>query len=201
MAGLCEGGNELSGSLKVSKCYNLYKRIAGVIGPHLFEGTVTGDRYLPALEEVIVPQLERSPRFADMQLIRQQDGEPNLIGLQLSRQRRLSFDPELRSGMGSISAWVDYLVGIFPRLSQTVRRMSDNNVHRLDWLAQSLDLNPIEHLWDELDQRLKSREMRPTSIVQVSAMLQKEWRRIPVDILHKLVESMPDRVAQLLFGR
>ncbi|KAJ4447605.1 hypothetical protein ANN_09612 [Periplaneta americana] len=63
------------------------------------------------------------------------------------------------------------------------------------------------------------RNMRPTSIVQLSAMLQEEWRRIPVDILHKLVESMPDRVAftatrggttrfprgknsaQLLFGR
>ncbi|KAJ4436319.1 hypothetical protein ANN_18950 [Periplaneta americana] len=65
----------------------------------------------------------------------------------------------------------------------------DNNVHRLDWPAQSPNLNPIEHL----DRQLRSREMRPTSIVQLSAMLQKEWRRIPVDILHKLVESIPDR--------
>ncbi|KAJ4434258.1 hypothetical protein ANN_22809 [Periplaneta americana] len=78
---------------------------------------------------------------------------------------------------------------------------ADNNVHRLDWPAQSPYLNHIEHLWGELDRRLRFREMRSTSIVQLSAMLQEEWRRIPVDILHKLVESMPDRVAAVIATR
>ncbi|KAJ4437949.1 hypothetical protein ANN_13888 [Periplaneta americana] len=72
----------------------------------------------------------------------------------------------------------------------------DNNVYRLD-----LNLNPIEHLWDELDRRLRSREMQPTSIVQLSDILQKEWRHIPVDILQKLVESMPDMVAAVTATR
>ncbi|KAJ4438336.1 hypothetical protein ANN_14278 [Periplaneta americana] len=67
--------------------------------------------------------------------------------------------------------------------------------------CQNPDLNPTEHLWDELDLRLRSREMRPTSIVQLSVMLQEEWRCIPVDILHKLVESMPDRVAAVIGTR
>ncbi|KAJ4444272.1 hypothetical protein ANN_06064 [Periplaneta americana] len=66
---------------------------------------------------------------------------------------------------------------------------------------KSPDLNPIEHLWDELHRRLRSREMRPTSTVQLSVMLQEEWQRIPVDILHKLVESMPDRVAAVTATR
>ncbi|XP_069675728.1 juvenile hormone acid O-methyltransferase-like [Periplaneta americana] len=43
--------------------------------------------------------------------------------------------------------------------------------------------------------------MGPTSIVQLSAMLQEEWRRIPVDILHKLVESMTDRMAAVIATR
>ncbi|KAJ4436625.1 hypothetical protein ANN_16756 [Periplaneta americana] len=45
------------------------------------------------------------------------------------------------------------------------------------------------------------RNMRPTSNVQPSARLQEEWRRIPVDVLHKLVESMPDRVAAVTATR
>jgi len=32
--------------------------------------------------------------------------------------------------------------------------MNEFVVEELDWPAQSLDLNPIEHLWDELELRL-----------------------------------------------
>ena len=37
-------------------------------------------------------------------------------------------------------------------------------VEELDWPAQSLDLNPIEHLWDELEHRLRARSHCPTSV-------------------------------------
>ncbi|KAJ4438404.1 hypothetical protein ANN_14349 [Periplaneta americana] len=121
----------------------------------------------------------------------------------------LWFLSEVESGLldnqffiSSDEAWFSLSGGSWPHVSAaTMQWYADNHVYRLDWPAQSSDLNPIEHLWDELDRRLRSREMRPTYVVQLSAMLQEEWRRIPVDILHKLVESMPDRMAAVISTR
>ncbi|KAJ8881970.1 hypothetical protein PR048_018458 [Dryococelus australis] len=78
---------------------------------------------------------------------------------------------------------------------------ADNNVRRLDWPTQSSELNPIEHLWDELDRRVRARQARQKSIAQLMEWLQEEWRRTPVDVLQTLVESMPDRVAAVIAAR
>jgi hypothetical protein len=37
-------------------------------------------------------------------------------------------------------------------------------VEKLDWPAKSPDINPIEHLWDELEHQLRTRSNRPTSV-------------------------------------
>ncbi|KAJ8866338.1 hypothetical protein PR048_032181 [Dryococelus australis] len=77
----------------------------------------------------------------------------------------------------------------------TMQWYADNNVRRLDRPAQSPGTNPIEHLWDELDRRVRARQARPKSIAQLVEWLQEEWRRIPVDVLQTLAESMQSRVA------
>ncbi|KAJ8877915.1 hypothetical protein PR048_022374 [Dryococelus australis] len=45
----------------------------------------------------------------------------------------------------------------------TMQWYADNNVRRLDWPAQSPDLNLIEHLWDELDHRVRARQLLSSS--------------------------------------
>ena len=42
-----------------------------------------------------------------------------------------------------------------------------------DWLSQSPDLNPIEHLWSEHGQRLKSRLERPQNLGELEIFLNK----------------------------
>ncbi|KAJ8887996.1 hypothetical protein PR048_007481 [Dryococelus australis] len=83
----------------------------------------------------------------------------------------------------------------------TMQWYADNNVRRLDWPTQSPDLNPIEHLWDELDRRVRARQARPNSIAQLMEWLQEQWKRIPMDVLQTLLESMPDRVAAVIASR
>ncbi|KAK3522340.1 hypothetical protein QTP86_006505 [Hemibagrus guttatus] len=52
--------------------------------------------------------------------------------------------------------------------------MSEFGVEELDWPAQSPDLNPIEHLWDELERRLRATPSRPTSVPDLTNALLEE---------------------------
>lgn len=61
----------------------------------------------------------------------------------------------------------------------------------LDWPSQSPDLNPIEHMWEELDRRVKTRNY--TNKNEFFAALKTEWSIIPLDRIFKLIDSMPRR--------
>jgi hypothetical protein len=65
----------------------------------------------------------------------------------------------------------------------------DNKVPEMDWPAQSPDLNPTEHLWGELEHRLRSRPQRPTSVTALATALQEEWAAIPLETFRHLVGS------------
>ena len=66
-----------------------------------------------------------------------------------------------------------------------------NKINVLPWVAQSADMNPIEHLWDELDRRVQ--EKKPRSLKELRDVLEREWMSIGKSITQKLVDSMPNR--------
>ena len=66
----------------------------------------------------------------------------------------------------------------------------------MKWPSQSPDLNPIKNLWSILDSNLKDR--RPQSKAELFQVLQVGWNRLDVDLLRRLVESMPRRIQAVI---
>ena len=79
--------------------------------------------------------------------------------------------------------------------------MREFGVDELDWPGQSPDLNPIEHLWDELERRLRARPSRPTSVCDLTNALLEEWSKILIKTLLNLVESLPRRVEAVIAAK
>jgi hypothetical protein len=49
--------------------------------------------------------------------------------------------------------------------------LANHNINPLDWLPYSPDLSPIEHLWDEMDRRVRGRRNAPDTLDQLRAAL------------------------------
>ena len=70
--------------------------------------------------------------------------------------------------------------------------LAEKRVECLIWPSFSPDLNPTEHLWDELERRLKKHQ--PKNEKELRELLQVEWNNIGEDVTKKLVESVPNRL-------
>uniref|UniRef100_A0A8R1EN81 Tc1-like transposase DDE domain-containing protein n=1 Tax=Caenorhabditis japonica TaxID=281687 RepID=A0A8R1EN81_CAEJA len=64
-------------------------------------------------------------------------------------------------------------------------------VDLIEWPSQSPDLNPIEHMWEELERRLKGG--RASNANQKFAQLEAAWKSIPMTVVQTLLDSMPRR--------
>ena len=67
--------------------------------------------------------------------------------------------------------------------------------------AQSHDLNPIVHLWDEMECRLRARPNCPTSVPHHTNALLAEWNQVPSAMFQHLVESLPRRVEAVMAAK
>ncbi|CAB5196624.1 unnamed protein product [Rhizophagus irregularis] len=76
--------------------------------------------------------------------------------------------------------------------------MRTHNVPMLDLVAQSLDLNPIENLWDHLDHQVQKRKPLPKSKQELISVVQEKWRKISIETLHHLILSLPSRIKAVI---
>ncbi|GFX77287.1 transposable element Tcb2 transposase [Trichonephila clavipes] len=70
----------------------------------------------------------------------------------------------------------------------------------INWPPRSPNLNPIEHLWDVLEQGVKSHSTAPTNLAELWTALANIWKVIPTERFQKL-ESIPCRVAAVIWAK
>uniref|UniRef100_A0A8C7W6T3 Tc1-like transposase DDE domain-containing protein n=1 Tax=Oncorhynchus mykiss TaxID=8022 RepID=A0A8C7W6T3_ONCMY len=76
--------------------------------------------------------------------------------------------------------------------------LQDRNVGVLPWPAKSPDLNPIEHVWDLLDRRVRARAIPPRNVQELAGALVEEWGNTSQQELANLVQSMRRRCTAVL---
>lgn len=64
---------------------------------------------------------------------------------------------------------------------------------------QSPDLNPIEHLWEELERRIRKHKINSKRDLQEK--LEEEWNKIEPSVTEKLVKSMERRLRAVIKSR
>lgn len=72
--------------------------------------------------------------------------------------------------------------------------IQEARINVMDWPAYSPDLNPIEHLWDELGRQVYRRPIPPATVADLTLALHQEWRNIPMAFITRLCDSMPQRI-------
>jgi transposase len=71
-------------------------------------------------------------------------------------------------------------------------------VTSVPWPAMSLDLNPIEHIWDMLGHRIRAREPPVQNIRQLEAALHREWQQLSQQDIRHLTGGMRRRVEAVI---
>ena len=79
--------------------------------------------------------------------------------------------------------------------------LQEVGIRVLPWPARSPDMNPIEHVWDMLERRVKTRFPLPETLQELSLALLEEWEHIPQEAIANLIQGMPRRMNSLIQAR
>lgn len=83
-----------------------------------------------------------------------------------------------------------------------------HGIEYIDWPPHSPDLNPIEHVWKALKEKLfylfphlYELKNNAASIDELKRCLRIAWAAIPQDLIRRLIASMPRRLAAVIRAR
>ncbi len=144
---------------------------AGVGDLVLVEGSMDQVKYLEVLEEHMLPSAHR---LVGANFIYQQDNAP----CHKAKSIQDWFSDPTPSALKEIG--IDWSFDV------------------LEWPAQSPDLNPIENLWNAIEEDLKARKVQPSSKAELFAEVKFSWENLSSDYLVRLVDSMINRCRDVI---
>ena len=74
--------------------------------------------------------------------------------------------------------------------------LNSNEIQRVKWPSFSPDLYPIEHSWDEIERRMKKEQ--PKNEKDLKECLTRVWKGIEITVSKKLVDSIPNRLNEVI---
>jgi hypothetical protein len=79
------------------------------------------------------------------------------------------------------------------------RWLDEQHVPVLPWFAKGADLNPIENLWNVIGEEVQ--RQTPRNLQQLRAAIERACAGVDAKLIVKLIDSMPNRVAQVIERR
>ncbi|GBO07586.1 hypothetical protein AVEN_237169-1 [Araneus ventricosus] len=89
-----------------------------------------------------------------------------------------------------------------PHRARLVRSyLESETIPQMAGPARSLDLNPIEHVWDMLGRRIAGRSVPPGTLHELQQALLQEWALLPQQAISDTISSMPLRCQACISAR
>ena len=82
------------------------------------------------------------------------------------------------------------------RVHLVTKWLDEKRVERLKWPSFSPDLNLIEHIWDEVERSMRKEKSK--NEFELKQALLKVWYNINNDVTKKLVDSVPNRLHEVI---
>lgn len=74
-------------------------------------------------------------------------------------------------------------------------------ITQMNWPARSPDMNPIEHVWDNLGRRVHQRNPSPRNVEELKLALVEEWENLPQEMIDGIIGGMRKRIQALIRAR